>query len=108
VRGIAAEEGFRAHPDKTRVRRQGDRQLLAGLVVNTRPAVPREDYDSLRAILHNAGRYGLAAANRDGHPDFAAHLAGRVAWMAHHHPARAAKLHNLLQAAIAAPTAAGS
>lgn len=108
VRGIAAEEGFQAHPDKTRIRRQGDRQLLAGLVINSRPAVPREDYDGLRAILHNAGRHGLAAANRDGHPDFAAHLAGRVAWMAHHHPARAAKLHNLLRAALAAPTAAAS
>jgi len=110
VRSVAAEEGFRAHPDKTRVRRRADRQLLAGLVVNSRPAVPREDYDGLRAILHNASRYGLAVANRDGHPDFAAHLAGRVAWMAHHHPARAAKLHNLLRAALAAPTttAAGS
>jgi hypothetical protein len=100
VRTIAAEEGFRTHPDKTRVRRQGDRQLLAGLVVNSRPAVPREDYDGLRAVLHNAGRHGLAAANRDGHPDFAAHLTGRVAWMAHHHPARAEKLHRLLFAAL--------
>jgi RNA-directed DNA polymerase len=95
------EEGFRTHPDKTRVRRQGDRQLLAGLVVNARPAAPREDYDRLRAVLHDAGRHGLAAANRDGHPDFAAHLAGRVAWMAHRHPARAAKLHSLLRTAVA-------
>jgi hypothetical protein len=102
VHTIAAEEGFRAHPGKTRVRRQGDRQLLAGLVVNNRPAVPREDYDALRAVLHNAGRHGLAAANRDGHPDFAAHLTGRVAWAAHHHPARAGKLHGLLRAALAA------
>lgn len=100
VQGIAAAEGFRTRPDKTRVRRQGDRQLLAGLVVNARPAAPREDYDTLRAVLHNAGRDGLAAANRDGHPDFAAHLAGRVAWLAHRHPARAAKLHGLLRAAV--------
>ncbi|MGW4942585.1 reverse transcriptase family protein [Actinoplanes sp. NPDC004185] len=105
VRTVVAEEGFSTHPDKTRVRRQGDRQRLAGLVVNTRPAVAREDYDRLRAVLHNAGRHGLAAANREGHPDFAAHLAGRVAWMAHRHPARAAKLHDLLRAAVAAPAA---
>ena len=104
VRTIAAEEGFRAHPDKTRVRRQGDRQLLAGLVVNSRPAVPREDYDGLRAVLHNAARDGLAVANRDGHPEFAAHLAGRVAWMAHRHPTRAAKLHGLLRAALNSPS----
>ena len=101
VRTIAAEEGFRTHPDKTRVRRQGDRQILAGLVVNSRPAVPREDYDALRAVLHDAGRHGLAEANRDGHADFAAHLAGRVAWVAHRHPTRAAKLHGLLRTALA-------
>jgi hypothetical protein len=97
---IAAEEGFAVHPGKTRIRHRGDRQQLAGLVVNTRPAVPRADYDRLRAILHNAARHGLAAANREDHPDFAAHLAGRVAWMSYQHPARAAKLQNLLSAAV--------
>ncbi|GAB2618386.1 hypothetical protein Aab01nite_32130 [Paractinoplanes abujensis] len=97
---IADEEGFRLHPHKTRVRTRSQRQALTGLVVNTRPAVPREDYDRLRAILHNAATHGLAEANRDGHADFAAHLAGRVAWMSHHHPARAAKLHHLLAQAL--------
>jgi RNA-directed DNA polymerase len=97
---VAVDEGFRVRPDKTRVRRQADRQRLAGLIVNARPAVPREDYDRLRAVLHNAATHGLAAANRDGHPDFAAHLTGRVAWMAHQHPTRAAKLHRLLRAAV--------
>jgi hypothetical protein len=103
VRSVAAEEGFRTHPGKTRIRHRADRQQLAGLVVNTRPAVPREDYDRLRAILHNAAHQGLAAANRAGHPDFAAHLAGRVAWMSHHHPTRAAKLQSLLRAAMKTP-----
>jgi RNA-directed DNA polymerase len=101
VREIAAEEGFRVHPGKTRVRPQSDRQRLTGLVVNSRPAAPREDYDRLRAILHDAATHGLARANRDGHPDFAAHLAGRVAWMSHRHPARAAKLTHLLALAKA-------
>ncbi|MEU8819623.1 reverse transcriptase family protein [Actinoplanes sp. NPDC048796] len=93
---IAREEGFRVHPGKTRVRRRSQRQELTGLVVNDRPAVRREDYDRLRAILHDAATHGLAAANREGHPDFAAHLAGRVAWMSRHHPSRAAKLKGLL------------
>jgi RNA-directed DNA polymerase len=97
---IATEEGFAVHPGKTRIRHRSDRQELAGLVVNSRPAVPRADYDRLRATLHNAGRNGLVAANREDHPDFAAHLAGRVAWMSYHHPTRAAKLHHLLAAAI--------
>ena len=102
---IVADEGFRLHPEKIRVRGQADRQRLAGLVVNAGPAAPREDYDRLRAILHNAATHGLAAANRDGHPDFEAYLTGRVAWVAHRHPARAAKLQGLLRAAIAAGTA---
>ena len=100
---IVRDEGFQVHPGKTRIRRQSQRQSLTGLVVNARPAVPREDYDHLRAILHNAAVHGLAAANRDGHPDFAAHLAGRVAWMSHHHPSRAAKLHRLLEQARSTP-----
>jgi RNA-directed DNA polymerase len=100
---IVHEEGFRVHPHKTRVRRQSQRQSLTGLVVNALPAVPREDYDRLRAILHNAATRGLAAANRDGHPNFAAHLAGRVAWMSHRHPSRAAKLNHLLEQALSAP-----
>ena len=96
---MALEEGFRVNPAKTRVRGRGDQQRLAGLVVNERPAIPRADYDRLRAVLHNAARDGLDAANRDGHPDFAAHLAGLVAWASHGHPARAARLQRLLRAA---------
>jgi hypothetical protein len=98
---VVADEGFRIHPGKTRVRRRADRQQAAGLVVNARAAAPRADYDRLRAVLHDAAVHGLAAANRDGHPDFAAHLAGRVAWMSHRHPTRAAKLRRLLDAAVA-------
>jgi RNA-directed DNA polymerase len=98
---IVHDEGFRVHPGKTRIRSRSQRQSLTGLVVNARPAVPRRDYDRLRAVLHNAATHGLAAANRDGHPDFPAHLAGRVAWMSQHHPARAAKLRELLDRALA-------
>ncbi|WP_157408301.1 reverse transcriptase family protein [Actinoplanes sp. N902-109] len=103
LRTVVADEGFRLHPAKTRVRGRADRQSLAGLVVNEHPAVPRTDYDRLRAILHDAARHGLATANRDGHPDFAAYLTGRVAWIAHHHPTRAAKLHRMLAAALNPP-----
>jgi RNA-directed DNA polymerase len=104
VTGIAADEGFRLNPAKTRVRSASDRQALAGLVVNVVPAVPRDEYDALRALLHNAARTGLAEQNRDGHADFAGYLAGRVAWVGHRHPARAAKLARLLAAATADPS----
>lgn len=101
VGAVVRDEGFRVHPGKTRVRGRGDRQLLAGLVVNARAAVPRDEYDRLRAVLHNAARTGLAAQNRDGHAAFASHLAGRVAWVGQRHPARAAKLAALLERALA-------
>ncbi|WP_327007440.1 reverse transcriptase family protein [Dactylosporangium sp. NBC_01737] len=101
VSAVVADEGFHVNPAKTRVRGSGDRQRLAGLVVNAHPAVPRDDYDRLRAMLHTAARDGLDAANRDGHPDFAAHLTGLVSWASHGHPARAARLERLLRAALA-------
>jgi RNA-directed DNA polymerase len=101
VNEIVADEGFRLNMAKTRIRGRGDRQALAGLVVNSSPAVPRHEYDALRALLHNAARTGLAEQNRDGHADFAAYLAGRIAWVGHLHPARAAKLQALFAQALA-------
>ncbi|MEV4539126.1 reverse transcriptase family protein [Asanoa sp. NPDC049518] len=102
VASVARDEGFRVHPTKTRVRGRGDRQVLAGLVVNERPLAPRTEYDRLRAILHNAARTGLDAANRTGHPAFAEYLTGRIAWVGQGSPHRAAKLAALLDAARAA------
>ncbi len=89
---IAADEGFQINEAKTRLRGRSDRQLIGGLVVNVRPAAPRDEYDRLRAILHNAARTGPDAQNRDGHPDFRGHLLGRIGWLGQDHPARAARL----------------
>ena len=100
VRAIAADESFRINEAKTRIRGAADRQLLAGLVVNAAPAVPRTEYDALRALLHNAIHTGLDEQNREGHPDFTAHVAGRIAWVGHQHPARAAKLQSLFERAV--------
>lgn len=92
VRRIAREEGFRVNDRKTTVRRSGQRQRLAGVVVNDRPNVDRRDYDVLNAILTNAARHGAASQNRDSHPDFHAHLLGRVAWVQHLNPERGERL----------------
>jgi hypothetical protein len=108
VRDIVADEGFRLNEPKTRIRGAGDRQLLAGLVVNAAPAVPRQEYDNLRALLHNAIHSGPDEQNRDGHPDFVAHLSGRIAWVGYRHPARAAKLRSLLDRALARSARGGS
>lgn len=92
VSAIAADEGFRVHAGKTRVRRAGERQVVAGLVVNDHPQAPRAEYDRLRAVLHDAATNGPSAANRAGHPDFRAHLLGRIGWVGTGNPARAARL----------------
>lgn len=76
---IVADEGFALNPLKTRIRRAHRRQVLTGLVVNDWPAVPRKEYDELRAILHNCARTGPEQQNRADLPDFRAHLYGRIA-----------------------------
>jgi hypothetical protein len=92
VAAIAHEEGFALHHRKTRVMSAAARQRITGVVVNARPSVARRDLDRLRAILHNCVRTGPAAQNRAAHPDFRAHLAGRIAWVASLDAARGAKL----------------
>ena len=82
VTAIVRAEGFAVTPRKTRVRRQSQRQQVTGVVVNTRPRVPRAEYDRLRAILHNCAQTGPAEQNREGHADFRSHLRGRIAWVA--------------------------
>ncbi len=99
---IAIDEGFFIRHHKTRTMRRGGRQIVAGLVMNQRLNVPREDYDQLRAILHNSVRDGLASQNRDEHPDFLAHLKGRVAYVAATNAERGRKLAGMLTQLIRA------
>ncbi|MDP2341690.1 MAG: reverse transcriptase domain-containing protein [Deltaproteobacteria bacterium] len=82
VRRVIVDEGLVENADKTRIMRRGRRQEVTGVVVNQRPAVPRDEVRVLRAILHRAGFEGLAAQNRKQIPgDFVAHLRGRIAWV---------------------------
>ncbi len=89
---IALEEGFEVHTRKTRVMRRGVRQVLAGAVLNDRPNIPRDDFDALKATLHNCLARGPADQNRAGLADFRAHLLGRIAHVATLNPARAGRL----------------
>lgn len=92
VRLIVRDEGFRLRDAKTSIAAAHQRQRVAGLVVNSAPAVPRDDYDALRALLHNCVRTGPQAQNHGGHPDFRAHVLGRISWAGTAQPARAARL----------------
>ena len=95
---IAIEEGFTLNLRKTRVMTRGGRQRVAGLVLNDKLAVPRDDIERLRAILHNCVRTGPAVQNRQGVPDFRAHLRGRVAWVSQIDEAKGARLRALFDA----------
>jgi hypothetical protein len=93
VAAIVAAEGLRLNARKTQLMTAGGRQRVAGVVVNAHANVARDEYDRLKAILHNAARDDdPERQNRDHHPDFRAHLLGRVAWVAALNPARGAKL----------------
>lgn len=97
VLAILIDEGFQIRRRKTRILRRGQRQQVGGLILNETLNVPRHEYDRLRAILHDCGRNGPAAANRSGHPSFREHLQGRIAWIAHVSPGRGRKLKEMFE-----------
>ncbi len=53
IREVVGEEGFHFKASKTRILRDGGRQKVTGIVVNTRPNIARQEIRTLRAILHN-------------------------------------------------------
>jgi RNA-directed DNA polymerase len=97
VGAIAIEEGFAIQHRKTRAMRQGVSQRAAGIVINQKINMPRNDYDRLKAILCNCVKHGPADQNRSSVADFRAHLSGRVAHVARLNPSRGQKLIRLLE-----------
>jgi hypothetical protein len=89
---IALEEGFAVNHHKTRIMRRGVRQSLAGIVVNERLNLRRRDLERLEAILTNCARRGPASQNRENHPDFRAHLEGRIGYVEMINPEKARRL----------------
>ncbi|MCO6044239.1 reverse transcriptase family protein [Aeoliella sp. ICT_H6.2] len=97
VAATAMDEGFQLNFRKTRIMRASQRQQVAGVVVNSHPNVSRSEFDRLKATLTNCARHGPASQNRDGHPHWQQHLAGRVAHFEMLNPARGAKLRALFE-----------
>jgi retron-type reverse transcriptase len=95
---IVAEEGFALARSKTRVTTRSGRQQVLGVVVNERRSLDRRELELLEAILTNCVRTGPAAQNRAGHPDFRAHLLGRLAWVAAAAPHKVGKLRVIFDA----------
>jgi RNA-directed DNA polymerase len=92
---IAKEEGFALNAGKTRIMPSNARQTVTGLVVNQHVNLARPAYDALKATLTNCARHGPASQNRGGHPDFRAHLNGRITWIESINLRRGEKLRRL-------------
>jgi retron-type reverse transcriptase len=97
VAAILHEEGLSVNHRKTRIMRRGVRQRLAGVVANEKLNVARADFDRLKATLTNCVRHGPASQNRDGHPDFQAHLEGRVGFVESINPVKGSRLRGILK-----------
>ena len=95
---IAIEESFELNMRKTRFMPPGARQHAAGLVLNEKPNISRDDFDALKAILHNCVKLGPASQNREQHANFRAHLLGRISYVAQIHPQRGMRLHKMFEA----------
>lgn len=94
---IIFEEGFEPHPRKTRIMPQSQAQRLTGLVVNAHPNLPREEYDTLKAILTNCIRHGPSSQNRAQRTDFRAWLGGRTNYAIQINPVRGDRLQSLFR-----------
>ncbi|MBL8536727.1 MAG: RNA-directed DNA polymerase [Hyphomonadaceae bacterium] len=90
---IVGEEGFALNGRKTSLLRANAAQRVTGIVVNQHVNVAREQYDALKSILHNCRvSSDPTTQNRDSHPDFKAHLDGRIGWVEQVNPHRGRKL----------------
>ena len=92
VRHIVANENLTVNEAKTRVQRPNSRQTVTGIVVNKRPNVSRCTTKRLRAILHQAGKSGLAAQNREQRDNFADWLGGMIAYVQMVNPEKGRRL----------------
>ncbi len=96
VYAIICEEGFEPNFRKTRFMARATSQRVTGLTVNAFPNIDRRKYDRLKAILTNCARHGAQQQNRSHLVDFKAHLLGRIGFVEHANPNRAAKLRALM------------
>lgn len=89
---IISDERFYVNKKKRKIIRNSQRQCVTGVVVNEKVNVSRQDYDLLKAILHNCIKLGPQTQNRDDHSNFSDHLRGRIAHVMQLNPARGTKL----------------
>ena len=94
---IVRSERFSLNHRKRRVVRRGRRQVVTGVVVNQKTNIRRDEFDRLKAILHNCVKLGPSTQNREAHENFAAHLRGRIAFVKQLNPTRGEQLLRLFE-----------
>lgn len=92
VTRIAQFEGFAINKRKTRIMTQAQRQKLVGIVINEKMNIAATDIKKFEAQLFNCVRYGPDSQNITRHPNFRAHLQGKLAHIIDVAPHKARKL----------------
>ena len=92
VRWIARQEGFEAHPDKTRIFRAGRRQEVTGIVVNEEPTLAKGTLRRFRALLFQIEKDGPEGKHWNGNQDVLAAAYGFASYVAMVNPAKGAPL----------------
>jgi RNA-directed DNA polymerase len=82
VRFVVRKEGFKPHPEKTRVLRRGRQQEVTGVVVNDKPGVDRETLRRFRALLHQLEKSGPEGKQWNGSTDVIASVVGFAHYVA--------------------------
>ena len=78
TREIAEDEGFAVNEDKTRVMHSGQRQQVAGVVVNDKLGLSRKERRRLRAMIH---RLNQEADSGSPDPEEVEYLDGKLAYL---------------------------
>ena len=78
---VIEDHGFRESRAKRRLRGPSRRRFMAGLIVNDKLNVPKEQIRELRAIIHNCKKDGPSSQNSDNRSNFREHLYGRVGYV---------------------------
>jgi RNA-directed DNA polymerase len=94
---IAAEESLQINHRKTRVMKRSVRQEAVGLILNQTLNTRRDEFDRLKAILHQCVMRGPEAVNAGQHANVHAHLRGRIQHIAQKNDTRRAKLVRLFE-----------
>lgn len=92
VKSVVEHEGFRVHPDKTRVLRRSRQQEVTGVVVNSRPNVSRRELKRFRATLYQIEKDGPAGKRWGRSPDVIASLHGYANFVYMVNPGKGAEL----------------